>query len=125
MKKQNVLIIIISIILVLLALVLFYFINKKGIVTKTDGNNTIETTKENSSKTIKVTSISGKTYNAKVGDNIEGVKIIEIKLNKVIVKHGEEEPEECKYGKKYEFWPDSQNGTVFYEEPETVLTFEK
>ena len=81
--------------------------------------------KNKNSDYIKVTSISGKAYNAMVGDNIEGVEIIEIKNNKVIVKHGNEEPEECKYGKRYEFWPDSQNGTVFYEEPETVLTFEK
>ena len=68
---------------------------------------------------------TNKTYYVKAGDKVEGVSIIEIKDDKVIVKVGTEENRECIYGEKYEFWPDSENGTIMWEYQLTTLTFEK
>ena len=107
MKKNRIIAIILIIALVVGLIVFIVNKNKKTIYT------------------IKVTSSKGQTYNSvKVGDKIEGVSILEIKKDKVVIKIGKERPTECEYGKTYRLWPEGENEVTF-KEPLTELVFEK
>ena len=67
---------------------------------------------------------SDSLYVINKGEVINSIKIIYINKICIIVKH-EGNIKLCTYGKLYEFWPDSKNGTMLWHNPRARLIFEK
>lgn len=80
---------------------------------------------KNEDMTIKVTNVfTGKTYIVGQGETVECIKIIDIGETTVKIKHLKN-IESYKYNREYDFWPDSQDGTIMWAAPEGRYIFEK